>query len=141
MNLVRQMRDAIDCQNTQLFGEVIWPDGHLVSSDGNRTRFADARLNGPCPKYRTYLREIRVLGASANRETVRLKSIATRVAFDGRYSGDYTVAKMEYVCERRKGRWAILSQSWLTRQDFLNQNAAAEFRRSGGYDSDPETEL
>ncbi len=140
LNRIQAMRDAVDCQNTAGYRNVTWHDGYTEFADGRRSSFLEARLNGPCPKYRTFHREIRTSFPSANTQIVRLKSISTRVAFDGRYSGDYTVSNMEYVCERRDGRWGIFSQTWLSRNDLVNENAAADFRRSGGYDRDLETE-
>ena len=140
LDLIYDLRDASDCQNTELYREITWFDGYSISVDGDRRDFADTQLNGPCPKYRTYLREIRMSSKSTDRATLRLKSITLKVAFDDRYSGDYTVAKMEYVCERREGRWAILSQRWLSRNDLINEQAAAEFHRNSGYEGNSEAD-
>ena len=140
-DVVIALRDAGDCQNTELYRELYWPGATMRRVDGSTSLYEDARLNGPCPKYRTYLREIDSGPASGNRQSIRFKSIVTRVDVDGRYTGDYTVWKIEATCEKRDGHWRISSSVDFSRNDFVNEDAVNEFRRNGGYDGDPETDF
>ena len=133
------MRDAADCQNTELYRQLYWQGATSIWPDGSEHAYADARLLGPCPEYRTYLREIEVAPIAGNRQTIHLKSISTRVAFDGRYSGDYTVSRASHVCERRDAEWRILSSTVHSRIDLVNEEAAVEFQRTGGWDGDLST--
>lgn len=133
------MRDAADCQISELYHQLYWEGATSTWADGSEHAFADARLLGPCPKYRTYLREVEVGPIAGNRQTVHLKSITTRVTFGGRYSGDYTVSRVSHVCERRNSEWRILSSTVHSRNDLVNEAAAAEFRRTGGWDGDLST--
>ena len=140
-DVIVAMRDAGDCQNTELYRELYWPGASIRGVDGSTSLYDDARLNGPCPKYRTYLRDIDIGPVVGSRQSIRFKSIVTRVDFDGRYSGDYTVWKKKATCEQRDGEWRVVSSINFSRNDFVNEDAVNEFRRSGGYDGDPETKL
>ncbi|WP_284124147.1 hypothetical protein [Parerythrobacter aestuarii] len=134
MEAIKALRYAGDCQNNGLFHELYWPGAVRVAAGGEPSPFANARLFGPCPKYRTYLRDLRKAPVVGNRQTIRLKSIVTRVATDGRYSGDYSVFKVSYTCERRGKEWRVLRQDIFTRGDFVNARAATEFERTGGWE-------
>lgn len=138
--VVVAMREAGDCQSSEAYHQLYWPGASAQLPDGSISLYENARLLGPCPKYRTYLREFEIGPVANNRQSVRFKSISTRVAVDGRYSGDYTVSEQEVTCEERGGEWRILSSIGFYRNDFVNEDAAEAFRRSGGYDNDPETE-
>lgn len=133
LSVVRAFTRASDCQETEAFQQAVWYDGFSERPGEGRHSWSAVSLNGPCPKYATTLREIRQSPVAGNRQRVRLKAITRRVAFDGRYSGDYSVTKETFVCERRNGHWRIFSQSVSSRNDGINQRAAEEFERTGGW--------
>lgn len=140
LEAVQMQREATDMQWGTQFFEAVWPDGTTKWPGRKANRWAD--IGGPIgggKKYHTYHREIRVSPIQNVRQTIRLKAIVTRVASDGRYSGDYTVNKITFRCESRSGEWRILDQIVHQRTDLVNLRAAAAFRASGGWDANAET--
>lgn len=120
---IREYRQEIDCQTTEAVQSLVWPEAHELYN---------LVLSGPCPTYRTYLREVRAEPVQASRQIVRLKEIVTKVSADGRYSGDYSVYKSKYVCHYRQGEWRISDRQIISRFDGVNQEAVRQFRRTGG---------
>jgi uncharacterized lipoprotein YmbA len=63
-----------------------------------------------------------------NRQIVTVKEIGRRVDMDGRYTGEYMVAKARYVCERRRGQWRIFSKEVESATDGINAVAAGQYQ-------------
>jgi hypothetical protein len=133
VRLIEAWRDAADCQENEAVERLTWPDGFTKWPGSGRGKWSDVGLFGPCPKYSTTLREWRRGPVRGNRQVVGVKAISRRVAFDGRYSGDYTVSRARYVCERRAGQWRIFSQEVTHRVDLIDRAAAKRFEASGGW--------
>lgn len=133
VQLIESWRDARDCQNTEAIELLTWPDGFTKWPRLGKGKWSDISMNGPCPKYRTTLREWRPGTVRGNRQIVGVKSITRRVDLEGRYSGDYMVAVLRYTCERRAGRWRIFSEEVTQRVDLINRAAAKQFAQSGGW--------
>jgi hypothetical protein len=130
VQVIEAWRDAVDCQTTEDIPYLTWPDGFSKWPGAERGKWSDISMGGPCGKYSTTLREWRPGPVYGDRQVVRVKSIIRRV--DGRYTGDYTVAKMRYTCQRRAGKWRIFSQEVTHRVDLTNQAAARRYRSDGG---------
>ena len=115
----------MDCQETEAIRGLVWPEAEGLYG---------LIMTGPCPKYRTYVREVRVQPVVGNRQVVTLKAIVTRVTDyienGGSYTGDYSVLKMQYVCERRDNEWRVLSEETLSRVDGVNEAARQRFERT-----------
>ncbi len=132
--VIREWRDAVDFQEIENMNYVTWEDGYSQWPGREKTKWSEVHVSGP-PKYDTALREIRVFPVKGNRQSVRLKSITRRVvinsdtgAFD-LYTGDYTVSKENYTCERRSGEWKIFSQLVTHRVDLQNKAAARVYEK------------
>lgn len=135
LDLIRAWRDATDFQEVENVSDFTWQDGYSQWPGGERTKWSEINISGP-PKYDTTLREIRISPARGNRQSVRLKAIVRRVdinpdtgAFD-LLTGDYTVNKINYTCERRSGQWKIFSQVVTHRVDLKNEAAAQLYEKS-----------
>lgn len=134
IRVIEAWRDAVDCQTNEAVPYLTWSDGFSQWPGREKGKWAAVSLSGPCPKYSTTLREWRPDPVAGNRQTIRLKVISRKVAFDGRYSGDYMVTKETFTCERRDGQWRIFSQEVTKRVDLINHAAARRFEATGGWD-------
>jgi hypothetical protein len=121
LKLIREWRDASDCQVSEAIPLLTWPDGYTKWPGSERRKWSDINLTGPCPKYSTTLREIRVLPVVGQRQAVKLKAITRRVNMDGQFTGEYQVTKESYTCERREGHWRLFSQIVTNRTDHQNK--------------------
>lgn len=133
LHVIEAKRWASDCQDTAVYRDMFWDDAYDTLLDGTRRDPRDAQLNGPCPKYRTYLREIEVGAVNGRRQSVDLKVITTRVNIHGQYSGDYVATKVSYVCERRDAEWRVLRRKFHSSEWFVNEDARQAFERSGAW--------
>jgi hypothetical protein len=128
LKLIREWRDASDCQVSEAIPQLTWPDGYIHWPGSERRKWSDKNLTGPCPKYTTTLREIRVLPVVGQRQTVKLKAITRRVNMDGHFTGEYQATKESYTCERREGHWRLFSQLVSHRTDHQDKKV---MRRMG----------
>ena len=124
LDVIHAWRDAVDCQTSEAITSLTWDDGYTEWPTLGRDKWSDIKMSGPCPKYSTTLRELRVLPVTGTHQVISLKAIARRVDFDGKYYGEYSVSKVKYVCERRGGQWRILSQEVTKHTDLINKMTA-----------------
>lgn len=134
VRLIERLRDAGDCQTTEAVSSLTWADGFTKSQSSGRHNWPRAVMSGPCPKYSTTLKEWRPGRVRPGRQIVNVKAITKRVSADGRYSGDYSVSKIEYACERRGSVWRIYSEEVTHRIDSINPAAVTLFEKGGGWD-------
>jgi hypothetical protein len=134
LEVVHAWRDATDFQEVGNISDFTWEDGYSQWPGSEKTKWSAVNPSGP-PKYNTTLREIRVSPTKGARQSVRLKAITRRVdmnpdtgAFDF-YTGDYTVSKVNYTCERRSGQWKILWEVVTQRVDLQNKVAAQRYEK------------
>jgi hypothetical protein len=134
LSVVRDWRDAVDFQEIENMNYVTWEDGYVQWPGKRKTKWSEVRPMGP-PKYDTTLREIRISPVKGNRQLIRLKAITRRVdgnpdtgAYDI-FTGDYTVARINYTCERRRGEWKIFSQVVTHHVDLQNKAAAKRYEK------------
>ena len=132
-------KEATDMQWSTQFEESVWMDGTTKWPGTAALHWPEMGPRGGGRKYHTFHREVRQSPIRNSRQTIRLKAIVTRVSSDGRYSGEYSVNKVTYICEAREGEWRILNKIVHQRNDFVNEKAAAAFTESGGWDGDTET--
>jgi len=132
--VVRAFKQAVDDQYQGNLEAVIWPDGHTRwPSDRLSRPWNSVRMSGPHPKYRTFIREIRVLADTSARRVLSTREITLRLSgAAGQYTGDYTVTKVRYTCLKRGGQWRIFSHEVTNRNDFVNEQAAREWRQTSG---------
>jgi hypothetical protein len=121
LKLIREWRDATDCQISEAIPKLTWPDGYTKWPGLQRTKWSDINLTGPCPKYSTTLREIRVLPIVKQRQITKLKAITRSVKMDGRFTGEYQVTKETYTCERRSREWRLFSKVVIERTYHQNK--------------------
>jgi hypothetical protein len=121
VRVIEKWRDAVDCQVSELIEPLTWSDGFTSWPTLPRQKWSEIQMTGGCPKYSTTLREWQVAPVRGNRQIVSVKEITRRVDFDGQYTGDYSVNKVTYTCERRGGQWRIFSQDVTRRDDFVNK--------------------
>ena len=138
---IEMQKDAADMQWSSQFQQSVWTDGTAKWPGKEATRWSEIGPRGGGRKYRTFHREVMQPPVRDREQTIQLKAIVTRVSSDGRYSGDYSVNKVTYICEARGGEWRILDQIVHQRNDFVNERAAAAFEESGGWDGVIETKL
>jgi hypothetical protein len=115
--VIEALRDAGDCQVMEAIPLLTWSDGFTQWPGHPRGKWSEINSSGPCPKYKTTLREIRVSPIVGNRQVARLKVILMRVNVDGDFTGSYQVTKQVYTCERRNGQWRLFSQVITQRTD------------------------
>jgi hypothetical protein len=132
--VIRDWRDAVDFQEVGDINYFTWDNGYSQWPDGEKAKWSEVRPMGP-PKYDTTLREIRVSPVKGSRQLVSLKAITRRVdanndtgAYDI-FTGEYSVAKVDYTCERRNGEWKIFSQVVTHRVDLQNTAAARQYEK------------
>ena len=132
--VVRAFNQAVDDQYQGNLDAVIWPDGYTRWPSDSRNRpWSSVKLLGPHPKYRTFIRELRVLADSSTRRVLLTKEITLSLSTGmGQYTGDYSVTKVRYTCLKRGGQWRIFSHDVTSRNDFMNERAAREWRRTRG---------
>jgi hypothetical protein len=127
--VVRAWKEAADCQVTELIEPLTWADGYTQEPQRGRGKWSDISMNGPCPKYATAFRNVKAFPISGTTQVVEVKAITRRVDIDGRYTGDYSVSKARYTCEKRRGQWRIYSQVVTQRADFQNKAAPRRHER------------
>lgn len=130
--VVRALRDAGDYQHDTVFQSLVWPDGYTrwPTSDGPEP-WSNVKAWGPHPKYRTYLREMRILESASTKKVLSTKEITHRASLEDQpYNGEYEVKKVRYVCEKRAGQWRVFSQDVLSRNYLVNEAAARAWQRA-----------
>lgn len=134
LTVIQEWNEAVDFQEVGDINDFTWEDGYTRWPGREKTKWSEVHVSGP-PKYDTTLRGIRISPIKGNRQSVLLKAITRRVdinpdtgAFDF-YTGDYTVAKVNYTCERRNGEWKIFSQVVTHREDLRNDAAAKRYQK------------
>lgn len=132
VQVIEAWREAVDCQNTEDIPYLTWPDGFSKWPGSERGKWSDIRMGGPCGKYSTTLREWRPGPVHRGRQIVTVKAITRRADSYGRYSGEYTVTKLRYTCQRRAGKWRIFSQEVLHRVDLINRTVAKLYQSDDG---------
>ncbi|HET6525616.1 hypothetical protein [Sphingopyxis sp.] len=125
---IRYWNEAVDCQISEAISPLTWADGFSKGTSTPRQSWNAVKLNGPCPKYSTTPREWRISDVIQNRQIVTVKEIVRRVDMDGRYTGEYTVSKARYVCERRRGQWRIFSKEVVSAAEGINAATASQYQ-------------
>ena len=127
IKVIEKCREAVDCQVSELIEPLTWPDGFTSWPTIPRQKWSEIQMTGACPKYSTTLREWQVMPIRGNRQMVNVKEITRRADFDGQFTGDYSVHKATYACERRRGQWRIFSKEVTQRNDFANNAVAKKY--------------
>jgi hypothetical protein len=108
VRVIKAWHEAINCQITEQIERLTWPDG--FTGTGRLGKWSDVKLNGPCPKYVSELRDWRISPVSNDRQTVRVRERYWYVDANERATGLPMTARLKYTCERRGGQWRIFSK-------------------------------
>lgn len=128
VSAIRYWNEAVDCQISEAIQPLTWADGFSKRPTISRQKWTDVNLGGPCPKYSTTSREWRVYDIVKDRQIVTVKEIVRRVDMDGRYTGEYTVSKARYTCDRRRDQWRIFSKDVTSATEGTNAATARQYQ-------------
>jgi hypothetical protein len=120
LGVVRAWNDAVDCQVTGAVEMLTWADGYTQWPGSGRQKWSEIRMSGPCGKYATTFKRVRVFPIVRMSQIVEVKAITRRNDINEQYTGEYTVTKATYTCQQRNGQWRINSKVVTHRADLQN---------------------
>jgi hypothetical protein len=129
LSVVRAWNDAVDCQVTDAVGALTWADGYSQWPGSGRGKWSEIRMSGPCGKYATTFKRVRVFPIVGMSQIVEVKAITRRNGFDDQYTNEYTVTKASYTCQQRKGQWRIYSKVVTQRTDLQNKAVVRRYEK------------
>jgi hypothetical protein len=129
LSVVRAWKDAVDCQITEAVEVLTWSDGYTQWPLQGRGKWSDIMMSGPCGKYATTFKEVRVFPIFRRSQIVEVKAITRKFDRDRQYTGDYMVTKESYTCKRRNGQWRIYSKVVTQRTDLQNRAVAQRYEK------------
>ena len=128
LSVVRAWKEAVDCQSQGQVEALTWADGYTQWPLRGRGKWSDIGMFGPCGKYATTFKEVRVLPIRRLSQIVEVKAIIRRVV-DGRYTGNYEVSRESYTCKQRNGQWRIFSHVVTQRTELRNLAAVRRYEK------------